>query len=159
MYWRSKVWLCRCSHLYGSNYLMHNWAPFIWYVQKCMLIWKICFYFSFVFAICSSKMKTRHVTRATYSRKRCSRAGTIFNSRDPFTYTTVRAESGWARLGEKKYGARFRLQKCRWARVQSSYEKDFLSWNCPSERAPFPWIGRALHGAFSLLTNRSQRQN
>ena len=22
--------------------------PVVWYIQKCMLIWKICFYFSFV---------------------------------------------------------------------------------------------------------------
>ena len=29
--------------------------PVVWYIQKCMLIWKICFYFSFVFAICLSK--------------------------------------------------------------------------------------------------------
>ena len=59
--------------------------PIVWYIQKCMLIWKICFYFSFVHAICSSK-KRRAMLRATDSLKRSSRAWTIFNSRDPFTY-------------------------------------------------------------------------
>ena len=31
--------------------------PIVWYIQKCMLIWKICFYSSFVHAICSSKKR------------------------------------------------------------------------------------------------------
>ena len=37
----------------------HLSPPIVWYIQKCMLIWKICFYFTFVYAICLSKMKTR----------------------------------------------------------------------------------------------------
>ena len=59
--------------------------PIVWYIQKCMLIWKICFYFSFVFAICLSKKKTRHITRDRFIEKKLLRQ-TIFNSRDPFTY-------------------------------------------------------------------------
>ena len=43
--------------------------PIVWYIQKCMLIWIICFYFSFVYAICSSKMKTRHVKRDRITEK------------------------------------------------------------------------------------------
>ena len=54
---------CPC-HLYGSIYnRMHNELPIVQYIQKCMLIWKFCCYFSFVYAICLSKMKTHHVTR------------------------------------------------------------------------------------------------
>ena len=65
---------CPC-HLYGSAlyHAMHNWAPFIWYTQKCMLIWKNCFYFSFDFAICSSEKNTRHVTRDRFTEKVLSR--------------------------------------------------------------------------------------
>ena len=47
--------------------------PFIWYIQMCILIWIICFYFSFIFAICSSNMSTRHVTRDPFSQKVLSR--------------------------------------------------------------------------------------
>ena len=47
--------------------------PIVWYIQKCMLIWKICFYFSFVIAICSSKMMTRHVKRDRFTGKVLSR--------------------------------------------------------------------------------------
>ena len=71
---------CPCN-LFGSIYhRMHNWAPIVWYIQKCMLIWKICFYFSFVFAICSSKIKTRHVTRDRFTQKKLLRR-TIFNDK------------------------------------------------------------------------------
>ena len=67
---------CPC-HLYGSIYHRIGCTiepPIVWYIQKCMLIWKICFYFSFVFAICSSKMKTRHVTRDRFTEKVLSRS-------------------------------------------------------------------------------------
>ena len=47
--------------------------PVVWYIQKCMLIWKICFYFSRVFAIFLSKMKTRHVKRDRFTEKVLSR--------------------------------------------------------------------------------------
>ena len=57
----------------------------IWLNQKCTLLWKISFYFIFVFAICSSKMKTHHVTRDLFTEKVLSRLDN-FNSRDPFTY-------------------------------------------------------------------------
>ena len=36
--------------LYPIEYTVE--PPIIWYIQKCMLIWKICFYSSFVSAIC-----------------------------------------------------------------------------------------------------------
>ena len=59
--------------------------PIVWCIQKCMLIWKICFYFSFVFAICSSKMKTRHVTCGLFTEK-VLRCWDNFNSHDPFIH-------------------------------------------------------------------------
>ena len=59
--------------------------PFIWYIQKCMLIWKICFYFSFVVCDVVIKKTTRHVKRPPFTEKRLLRR-TIFNSRAPFTY-------------------------------------------------------------------------
>ena len=109
---------CPCN-LYGSiHYRMHNWPPFIWYIQKCMLIWKIYFYFSFVFAICSSKINTCHITRNRFTEKVLSRWDN-FNSCNPFTYTTERAERGWAGLGVWKSTPSFKLQKCKGARVQS----------------------------------------
>ena len=46
--------------------------PIVWYIQKSMLIWKICFYFSFVYAIYLLKMKTRHVTRDLFTEKMLS---------------------------------------------------------------------------------------
>ena len=60
-------------------------SPFIWYIQKYMFIWKLYFCFRFVFAICSSKMKTRHVTRDLSTGKVLSRWDN-FHSCDPFTY-------------------------------------------------------------------------
>ena len=57
--------------------------PIVWYIQKCMLIWKICFYFSFVLAICSSKMRTCHVIRDLFTEKVLS-CWYNFNSRDLF---------------------------------------------------------------------------
>ena len=48
-----------------------------------MLIWRICFNFSFVSTICSSKMKTRHVMRNLFMEKVLSRQDN-FNSRDLF---------------------------------------------------------------------------
>ena len=41
--------------------------PIVWYIQKCMLIWKFFSYFSFVHAIYSSKKKTRHVMRDRFT--------------------------------------------------------------------------------------------
>ena len=52
-----------------------------------MLKGEVCFYFSFVFAICSSKMKTRHVTRNLFTEKVLSRWDN-FNSRDNFHIIT-----------------------------------------------------------------------
>ena len=69
--------------LYPIGYTIE--PPFIWYIQKCMLIWEICFYFSFVYAICLSKMKTRHVTHDLFTEKVLSCLDS-FNLRDPFTY-------------------------------------------------------------------------
>ena len=51
----------------------------------------VCWYGKFVFILVLSLRSVRQkwrraMLRATDSRKRCSRAGTIFNSRDPFTY-------------------------------------------------------------------------
>ena len=51
----------------------------------------VCWYGKFVFILVLSMWSVhqkwrRAMLRATDSRKRCSRAGTIFNSRDPFTY-------------------------------------------------------------------------
>ena len=69
------IWVCGCTIE----------PPFIWFIQKCMLIWKVCLYSSSVFAICSSKMKTRHVTRDQFTEKVLSGLDN-FNSRNPFTY-------------------------------------------------------------------------
>jgi len=51
----------------------------------------VCWYGKFVFILVLSLRSVRQkwrraVLRVSDSRKRCSRAGTIFNSRDPFTY-------------------------------------------------------------------------
>ena len=72
---------CPC-HLYGSIGCTIE-PHFIWYIQKYMLIWRICFHFSFVFAICSTKMKTRHVTRDLFMENVVSRRDN-FNSRHLF---------------------------------------------------------------------------
>ena len=55
--------------LYTIGYTVE--PPIAWYFHKCMFIEGNCLYFSFV---------------TTNLRKRCSRAGTIFNLRDIFTY-------------------------------------------------------------------------
>jgi len=52
-----------------------------------MLIWKFCFYFSFVLAICSSKMRTCHVIRDLFTEKVLS-CWYNFNSRDLFNTMT-----------------------------------------------------------------------
>ena len=79
----SLVWKLNCPcHLYWSIYhLMHNWAPRR--LVYSILIWKIWFYFSFVFAICSSKKKTCHVTRDLIMEKVLS-CWDNFNTRDHF---------------------------------------------------------------------------
>ena len=64
-------------------------TPIVWYIQKYMLIGKIFFYFCFVYAICSSKMKTRHVTHDLLTEKVLS-CWDNFNSCDAFTYTIGR---------------------------------------------------------------------
>ena len=43
--------------------------PVVWYIQKCMLIWKICFYFSFVVCDVVIKKTTRHVMRPPFTEK------------------------------------------------------------------------------------------
>ena len=58
---------CPCHHLYTIGCTIE--PPIVWYIQKCIFIWKILFYFSFVVAICSSKMKTRHVMRDRFMEK------------------------------------------------------------------------------------------
>ena len=69
-------------HLYGCiDHRMHIEPPSIWINQKCMLIWKICCYFSFVSAICSSKVRTHHVTRDLFTEMVLSHQDN-FNSRD-----------------------------------------------------------------------------
>ena len=50
-------------------------------IFKSVLIWIICFYFSFVFAICSSKVRTRLVMRDLFTEKVLSRWDN-FNLRD-----------------------------------------------------------------------------
>ena len=54
----ARLYLIRLSvSLYGSiHHWMHNWAPFTWFNQECMLIWIICFYFSLVTVICLYKL-------------------------------------------------------------------------------------------------------
>ena len=64
---------------------MHNWAPFNLVELKVYVDKEIFFYFSFVFAICLSKMNTRDVTHDLFTDKVLSRWNK-FNSRDPFTY-------------------------------------------------------------------------
>ena len=75
-----------------------------------MLIWKICFYFSFVYAICSSKMKTRHVTRDQFTEKVLSRWDN-FNSRNPFKYTIGRGRKWLCASRSMKLRSKFRITK------------------------------------------------
>jgi len=83
---------------------------FIWYIQKCMLIWKVCFYFCLVFAICLSKMKTRYVTRNLFTEKVLSRWDN-FNSCDPLTYTTRKGRKWLSAYRSKKLRSKFRITK------------------------------------------------
>jgi len=121
------------------------------------VFWYGKFVFILVLSLRSVRQKWRRaILRVTDKQKRCSHAGTVFNSCDPFTYYDwTLAPCGFLRLSvflsdALNYFLPISSHVCeRIARVE----------NCPSTRAPFPWIGRTYHGASSFLTNRSRRQN
>ena len=56
-YFEEICYTVRATYIYLYTIGCTIEPPIVWYIQKCMLIWKNCFYFSFVFAICSSKKR------------------------------------------------------------------------------------------------------
>ena len=75
--------LCRRLHMLGANYSRkHSSRARTFSVFQQQLIWKFFFCFSFVFSICSSKIKTHHVTRDLFTEKVISRWHD-FNSPQP----------------------------------------------------------------------------
>ena len=66
-----------------KQHRMHNWAPFYLVDSKVYVDMNTYFYFSFVFAICSSKIETRHVTSDLFMEKVLS-CSDSFNSCDLF---------------------------------------------------------------------------
>ena len=71
----------------------------------------VCYlYFSFVFAICSSKMKTHHITRDLFMEKVLSHWDN-FNSSDPFKYTIGRGRKWLSASRSMELRRKFRITK------------------------------------------------
>ena len=138
---------CPC-HLYTIGCTIE--PLILWYIQKFMLIWKFCF-FILVLSMWSVRQKWRRaMLRATDSRKRCSRAWIIFNSRDPFISMT-----------ELLLLCIFVIRNSRlnyFLPIPShSMWKDRASRKLSKRESTFSL--NQSHGASSFLTNRSHRQN
>ena len=116
--------------------------PIVWYIQKCMLIWKICFYFSFVFVICSSKMKTRLDTRHRFTEKVLSRRDNFQLARHTMTelsllcIVVIRNSLYLANSLDRLYFRQTRSTTfCLFPAIVC--ERIARVENCPGARAPF----------------------
>ena len=115
--------------------------PFIWYIQKCTLIWIICFHFSFVFVICSSKMRMRHVMCDLFTEMVLS-LWVNFNSRHLLLYDDWNLAS--LHLCNSKFRSFILLDALNnFLPLWSWMWMDRTSLICPSARVLFPWINKA----------------